>query len=144
MKAAEVRFYIDADILGLGKILASLRSDTTFPGDAGATVNKRVRRPCPVEQPRTLDSIWIPVVAKRDWLIITRDSGIQQHRAEIAAVRDHGARMVALAGEEARGTWAQLEVVMNQWRAIERLLEAPGPFIYTATRTSLKAVSLGS
>jgi hypothetical protein len=35
---ATVRFYIDADILGLGKLLAGLRSDVTHPGDPGATI----------------------------------------------------------------------------------------------------------
>jgi hypothetical protein len=29
------------------------------------------------------------------------------------------ARMVTLAGEEAQGTWNQLEALMWQWRAIE-------------------------
>lgn len=144
MKRAEVRFYIDADILGLGKVLAGLRADITYPGDPGATIKRRTRPACPITQPQTSDAVWIPVVAQRDWLVITRDSNIQQHRAEVEAVRDNGARMIALAGDEARGTWAQLEVVMNQWRAIERLLELPGPFIYTATRTSLKAVGLES
>jgi hypothetical protein len=50
--------------------------------------------------------------------------------------------MVALSGAEARGTFDQLEIVMIQWRAITRLLAEPGPFIYTATRTSLKTVDL--
>jgi hypothetical protein len=64
------------------------------------------------------------------------------NRAEIAAVRDNGARMVTLAGDEAIGTWAQLEVLLTQWRAVERLLNAPGPFVYSATRTSLRPVDL--
>jgi hypothetical protein len=50
--------------------------------------------------------------------------------------------MVALAGKEARGVWEQLEVFMTQWRAIERLLDEQGPFIYSATRTALRAVNL--
>jgi hypothetical protein len=31
---------------------------------------------------------------------------------------------------------------MSQWRAIVRRLEEPGPFIYTASRTALRAVEL--
>jgi hypothetical protein len=50
--------------------------------------------------------------------------------------------MITLASDEARGTWAQLEVFMSQWRAIERRLEKPGPFIYTASRTVLREVRL--
>jgi hypothetical protein len=61
-------------------------------------------------------------------LIITRDSRIANNQAEIAAVRDSEARMVTLAGPEAVGTWAQLEVLCCQWRAIERRSDQPRPF----------------
>lgn len=87
--------------------------------------------------------VWIPQVASRGWLIITRDSRIQQHPAEIAAVKANNARMVALSGDDARGTWQQLEVLMRHWRAIEVLATRPGPFVYTAKRGSLKSVDLG-
>jgi len=50
--------------------------------------------------------------------------------------------MVVLAGKEARGTWARLEVLMCQWRAIEVRLGEDGPFIYSATRTSMRRVIL--
>lgn len=76
------------------------------------------------------------------WLIVTRDSRIKQHRAEIAAVKDSRARMVVLAGAEARGSWQQLEIVMRQWRAIEESLGQPGPFIYGAKRSSFRVVTL--
>jgi hypothetical protein len=142
VKSAEVRFYIDADILGLGKVLAGLRADVTYPGDDGAVIRKRRRPACPITTPRTDDPIWIPEVARRGWLVITRDSKIQQHRAEVAAVRDHRACMVALAGQEARNTWDQLEIIMTQWRRIEDLHGLPGPFIYTATRTTLNKLDL--
>jgi hypothetical protein len=36
LRAAQVRIYVDADMLGLGKILASLRNDVTYPGDPRA------------------------------------------------------------------------------------------------------------
>jgi hypothetical protein len=64
------------------------------------------------------------------------------NRAEIAAVRDNSARMVALAGREAIGTWAQLEVLFTQWRRIEALIGEPGPFIYSATRTTFRLIDL--
>jgi hypothetical protein len=139
VKPAVVRFYIDQDILGL-KILASTRPDITYPGDPGATIHKRQRPPCPVK-PGTLDVDWLPIVAEQGWLIITRDSHIRQHRAEINAVMDHGAKMVALASEDAGNTWSQLEVVMTQWREIEKLVDLPGPFVYTAHRTSLTKIT---
>lgn len=141
-KPATVRFYFDADLLGLAHVVAVLRSDATYPGDPGAVIKRRERSACPIADPATKDDVWIPQVASLGWLIITRDSRIQQHRAEITAVRQSGARMVVLAGVEARGTWQQLEVLMRQWRAIEASLGRPGPFIYSATRSSYKAVNL--
>lgn len=36
------------DILGLGKLISGLRPDCTFPGDPGAVIHKRQRRPCSV------------------------------------------------------------------------------------------------
>jgi hypothetical protein len=141
-RPAIVRFYIDADVLGLAKILVTIRSDVTYPGDPGGVVHRRQRHACPITTADTPDEIWIPETARREWLIITRDSRIQHHRAEIEAVRTSGARMIALAGVDAGGTWEQLETLMNQWRAIQRRLDEPGPFIYTATRTTLRPVDL--
>lgn len=142
VKPAEVRYYIDADVLGLGHILAALRPDVTFPGDPGAVIFKRKRPACPVTSPAAKDAEWIPEAARRGWLIITRDRHIQEHRREIEAVRENGARMIALTGADARSVFDQLEVVMCRWREIERLLLEPAPFIYAATRTRLREVAL--
>ena len=43
-----------------------------------------------------LDTDWIPQVAARGCLIITRDSMIIQNRNEIAGVRENKAKMVLL------------------------------------------------
>jgi len=51
LRAAQVRLYIDADLLGLGKILAGLRNDVTHPGDPGTVIHKRQRAPCPHHEP---------------------------------------------------------------------------------------------
>lgn len=56
LRAAQVRIYIDADILGLGKILAGLRNDVTYPGDPGAVIHKRQRAACPITGPDVLDT----------------------------------------------------------------------------------------
>lgn len=141
-RQATVRFYFDADVLGLAKLLVQIRPDVTFPGDPGGTVHRRARPPSPITSTAVPDSEWIPEVSRRGWMIVTRDSRIQDHRSEIAAVRESDARMVALAGRDALGVWDQLEVVMTQWRAIERLLDDEGPFIYRVTRTALRRVAL--
>lgn len=141
-KTANVRFYIDADLLGLAKVLVTLRADVTYPGDPGGVIHRRERPPCPITNPAAKDVEWLPETAKHGWLIITRDRHIRDHRAEIAAVREHRAKMIALSGPDATTKFAQLEIVMCRWREIEKLAALPGPFIYQATRTSLRRLDL--
>jgi hypothetical protein len=102
--------------------------------------NKRVRVPCPIREPGTLDEIWIPETARQGWLAITRDKHILGHSAEVQAIRESGARLVNLAGDEAVTPFAQLEMVMCQWRRIADLLAETGPFVYSATRTVFRRV----
>lgn len=70
------------------------------------------------------------------------DRHILDRAPEIEAVRDSGARLVNLASDEAVTRFAELEVVMCQWRRIESLLAETGPFIYFAARTSLRKARL--
>lgn len=141
-RAARVRLYVDADIRGLGMVLGTLRNDVTYPGDPGALINKRQRPPCPITTTDLLDIDWIPEVARRGWLIVTRDNNIIQNRAEIAAVREDNARMIALNQQDAKTKWGQLEVFMTQWRAIDALIDQPGPFITRVSRTAMTAIPL--
>lgn len=142
VRTAQVRFYVDADIRGLGLILGPLRNDLTYPADPGAVLHKRKRPPCPITSTAVLDEDWIPVVAARGWLIITRDSKIIENENEINAVRESGAKMVALNQEDARTKWGQLEVFMTRWRDIEPLTGEPGPFIWRASRTAMTPIAL--
>jgi len=142
-KPAVVRFYVDADVLGLAKILVQMRPDVTYPGDPGGIVKgHRIRPPCPIIDPSTPDQVWIPETARRQWLIITRDRRIQDHPAEIEAVRVSGARMINFSGAEALDTFHQMEALMCQWQKVCSLLDEPGPFIYGLTRTTLRALPL--
>jgi hypothetical protein len=141
-RAATVRFYIDADIRGLGIIIGALRNDVTYPGDPGALIHKRQRPPCPITSTGLLDVDWIPQVAARAWLIVTRDNAIIENRNEIAAVRENNAKMVALNRKDAANKWGQLEVFMTRWRDIEDLASQAGPFIWRASRTAMTRIPL--
>ena len=59
IKPAEVRYYIDADILGLARVLAALRPDVTYPGDPGGVIHARQRPPCTVPTPHEKDTVWL-------------------------------------------------------------------------------------
>lgn len=138
-KKAQVRYYIDADLLGLAKLLVQVRTDVTYPGDPGGELHKRHRPACPV-RPEAKDTEWLPTIAGLGWLIITRDWHIGDHTREIAAVQENKARMVTLASNNASTKFDQLELLMRRWRDIEKLLDTPGPFIYEAHRTTMPPI----
>ena len=89
-----------------------------------------------------LDTEWIPQVAARGWLIVTRDSMIIQNRNEITTARENKAKMVALNQRDAQTKWGQLEVFMTQWRRIEALTSETGPFIWRVSRTAITSIAL--
>lgn len=136
-RPARVRYYFDADVLGLGlaKIVAAIRPDVTYPGDPGGEVRKRFRPACPITDPATEDLEWIPIVAREGWSIISRDQHIGVHPAERDAVIAYNAKMFTVASKETLDVWSQLEILLTRWRDIERLSEQPGPFIYALYRT---------
>jgi len=44
---ATIRYYVDADLLGVAKLLVGLRADLTYAGDPGGIgCDKRRRDPC--------------------------------------------------------------------------------------------------
>jgi hypothetical protein len=83
-----------------------------------------------------------PVVARADLAIITRDRRIQDRLSERDAVVAYNARMFAITSQEQLDNWGLLEVVVSQWRAMERAADEPGPYIYSVTRTSLSKIAL--
>jgi hypothetical protein len=106
-------------------------------------VKRHARPACPIATTDVDDDQWIPVVAAQGWAIISRDTRIQRRPAEVAAVKSSGAKLFAIASDEKLDTWRrQLEILMCNWRAIDRLAETPGPYVYRVTRTTMSRVVL--
>lgn len=135
-----IRFYVDADLLALGKSLVAARYDVTYPGDPGDL--RRGRPPCTITSPAIRDPIWIPRVGALGWVVISRDSRIARKRIEIAAVRLSALRVVVVDTRQDPTTWNELRIVTAQWDNIERLVTADGPSVYSATRTSFRRLDL--
>lgn len=110
MKPATVRYCFDADILGLGKVVAGLRPDATYPGDPGDVIHKSQRPRCAVASTDVDDVEWIPYVADKGMIAISRDAKISRRIAEVGTVVQHRARLAALSSADARTVWEQLEV----------------------------------
>jgi hypothetical protein len=141
MKDADVRFFFDADILGLAHVVCGLRPDCTYPGDPGATIQRQVRPPCAVDR-HAKDREWIPVAGRVGWVAITRDGDIQSHLSLLQLVKEYELRLVTLTGADAGSPWGQLGILMPQWRNIESLVNRPGPVVVAATRTGFRHIDI--
>jgi hypothetical protein len=132
------KWYFDADTIGPGKTLATVRSDVTWPGDDGKrNGSARVWLPaCPIDRTETPDRVWIPEITRHGMAIITRDKAILSRLAEVEAVRASKAQMYALQPEGAGLRWELLEIVVTKWRAMEAHRQStPGPFVMGISRT---------
>lgn len=114
---APARFCVDEDILGLGMALAIARRDVVHPG----------HRYLP-EVPRgTVDDEWIPRVAERDLVVISRDRRLRTKPANLAALRAHQLRVFWIAGKKSLTTWDYLVRLTRRWDNIEHQIGERGP-----------------
>lgn len=75
-----------------------------------------------------VDTEWLPVVAARGWVILTKDEQIGHKPGEVAAVAQHGARMIVMvSAANQRGIAA---AIMKGEEAICKICASePAPFI---------------
>lgn len=131
-----IRWYVDADLKGLAKVLVQARADITYPGDPGDVggLDGFPRPACSIHQDEK-DEVWIPQVAAAGWVVLTRDRHMRHRPAEKAAIVKHAARVVRLEARQPLNKWGQLEIVASQWRRLEELADLPGPWVYSVSRT---------
>lgn len=117
-----VRFCVDESAIGLGLALAAARSDTIHIG-----------HPLIPECPRgALDVEWIPAVAARGLVVITRDKKLRTKPVEVRALWAHGLRVFCIGGKKDLSTWEWLGRVVRHWPRMEAIMaeRGPGPWIY--------------
>jgi PIN like domain len=116
-----VRFYVDESTTGLGLAMAA------------PEVTPHVGHPLIPECPRgALDTEWIPAVAARGLIVITRDKKLRTKPVEIRALWEHRLRAFCIGGKKDLTTWEWLARVVKHWARMEELIEqrGPGPWIY--------------
>ena len=76
----------------------------------------------------TQDSVWIPVISRRGWVVITHDRDIRYNRQERDAVMHHGGRVIII---RASGTRAELAHIYLNLRdqILDFLRRNPAPSI---------------
>jgi hypothetical protein len=122
---AGLRFFVDETSLGLGKALAIARKDVVHPGHAAFP-----------EVPRnTDDTVWMPIVAGLDLVVISRDKRIRTKPAELAAFRGCGLRVFWLAGKHDMNNWGYLVLVVKSWDRMEEIIRdrGAGPWFYAVS-----------
>ena len=128
--AGEVRFYVDESAAGLGMALAAARKDTIHVGH-------HLIQECPRG---SLDTEWIPAVAKRGLIVIARDKKLRTKPVEIQTLMEAGLRVFNIGGKRDQSTWEWLGRVVRFWPRMEEIIatRGEGPWIYMINETGLE------
>src|SRR4051794_22002835 len=105
----EARYFVDENVIGLGRALAEARDDVVHPGHADL----------PEVPLATLDPDWIPVVAELELVVLTRDRRLRYKPGERLLLLESGLRVVALTGTKNMTTWEMLDLVVRGWAKLE-------------------------
>ena len=122
-----IQFFFDESSIGLGKCLAHARSDIVFPGHPRCQVRDGDE-----------DVVWLPVVAKQDWIVVLRDQQIRKRPNERNELAHHKLRLLVMTGSGQQSIWEQLRVFVQRWDKVQSLIEnKPGPWLYRLNKSGL-------
>ena len=127
---AQLRWFVDESLMGVGKALSWARKDTVHSGHpqiAGA----------PAGAP---DVEWMPVVATAGLVVIGRDKRIRTKPAEVATLRSHGLRVFYLTGPKDMQSWDYITVLVRRWDDMEARVQqrGPGPWFMSVTTSGVR------
>lgn len=128
-------YFTDENALGLGKLLRrSGRDDIFFPG----------HDELPEVPLGTPDLEWMPVVARLDLIVLTRDRRIRSRPAELRAYWEHGIRSVWIGTKRDLGPRDQLELFLRHEERLAReaLKLGPGPWALAMNERGVRPLRL--
>lgn len=114
---AQLKYYVDESLLGLGKALAAARKDVIHAG------HPLIVAEVPLG---TLDPDWIPNIAARGLIAIAHDKKIRTRPGEKELAVANGLRIIRLENKRDLSTWSMLELLVRKWDRIEELAESSG------------------
>ena len=130
------RFFVDENLLAIGRALAAVREDVVYPG----------HRDLPEVPTGTPDQEWLRVIGRGglDLVLLTRDQEIRRKPGELAALKACCIRAVFLAGKVDMTRWDKLTLIVKSWDRLERAItkNGAGPWALTMTPGRLKDISL--
>lgn len=128
-------YFTDENVLGLGKLLrGSGRNDVLYPG-----------HPDLPEIPLgALDLDWMPIVAERELIVVTRDRRIRTRPAELRVYLQHGIRSVWIGAKQDLGPRAQVELFLEHESRLRReiIKRGPGPWALAMSPPGVRPLRL--
>lgn len=128
-------YFCDENLLGLGKLLLRHgRDDVVWPG----------HDQLPEVPAGTPDLEWMPFVAQRGLVVLTRDRRIRTRPPELRAYLEHGVRSVWLGAKQHLGPQQQLELFLQHEQRLHRevLKRGVGPWALALTPSGVRPVRL--
>lgn len=128
-------YFTDENTLGLGKLLRrSGRDDVLYPGHEAL-------QDVPLG---TLDLDWMPIVAERGLIVVTRDRRIRTRPAELRAYLEHGIRSVWIGAKQDMGPQDQFELFIQHEHRLQREItkRGPGPWALAMSPSGVRPLKL--
>ena len=124
------RYFVDETDFMCGHALAVAGAPVVHPGHADLP-----------EVPRSTDDLdWMPVVAAKGLVVITRDRFAI--KAEWEAFRAHGLRVVRISSRSDESVWGTVRLIAAAWERIETLVRRAGPGPWLAVIDAAGALHL--
>lgn len=128
-------YFTDENALGLGKLLRRCgRDEILYPGH-----DKLPEVPL-----GTLDLDWMPVIAERNLVVLTRDKRIPTRPAELRAYWELGIRSVWIGAKHDLGPRDQLDLFLQHEARLEReiIKRGPGPWALAMSTSGVRPLHL--
>lgn len=130
-------YFTDENTLGLGKLLRrSGRDDVLYPG----------HEDLPEVPIGTPDLEWMPVIAQRDLVVVTRDRRIRTRPAELRAYSELGIRSLWIGAKQDLGPHDQIAIFLKHEARLQReiIKRGPGPWALALSPSGLRPLRLRS
>lgn len=128
-------YFTDENALGLGKLLRrACRDDVWYPG----------HEDLPEVPLGTPDLDWMPVIAARNLIVLTRDRRIRTRPAELRQYRESGVRSVWIGAKRDLGPHDQLTLFLAHEQRLRREIvkRGPGPWALSLTTSGLRPINV--
>lgn len=117
--ASDLRYFFDENLLPIGKALAGVRPDITYPGHQ-AIIDR-----IPTGTP---DPDWLPIVGSGDLdlVVLSHDKAVRRKPAELQALKNNGVRFMVLTTVKDLTMWGKLSLIVRKWDLMEKRIQKAG------------------